>query len=212
LERDEKAIRHWIERDWPRIKRRAARTGAHVVLIDEAGYLLTPLVRRTWAPRGQTPLRHTHARHRRKVSTIGGLSVSPGRRRLGWYLQFHMDALIRQQQVIDFLRHLGRHLRGPILVVWDHLQGHHGKVLRAWLRRCRRIHLESLPGCAPELNPNEYGWAYLKTGPLANDCPRDSDELHAHVLAATKQAASEQSLLRSFVRATRLSMRLQHDR
>jgi len=96
MERDEEALAQWVERDWPRIKRRAARTGAHIVFIDETGFLLHPLFRRTWAPRGQTPVLRHRMRHRRRVWAIGGLSISPQRRRLGWYLRFHVDASIRR--------------------------------------------------------------------------------------------------------------------
>lgn len=94
--------------DWPRIKRLAARRRAHLVFIDKTGFLLSPVVRRTWAPRGQTPTLRQRTRHHRRVSAIGGLSISPRRRRLGWYLVFHLDRSIRQEQVIDFLRHLLR--------------------------------------------------------------------------------------------------------
>jgi transposase len=165
------------------------------------------VVRRTWAPRGQTPILRQRTRHHRRVSAIGGLSISPRRRRLGWYLVFHLDRSIRQEQVIDFLRHLLRHLNGPLVVVWDHLGAHQGKRLRQWLGRCRRVHLEFLPGYAPELNPNEYGWSYLKTGQLANYCPLDVDDLHARVAVAAEEAAGEQRLLRSFVHATGLPLK-----
>jgi transposase len=208
MERDEEAIRHWSEHDWPRIKRRATRTGAHLVFIDEAGFLLHPLVCRTWAPRGQTPVLRCRTRHHRKVSAIGGLSISPARRHLGWYLQFHIDTAIRQEQVIAFLRHLLAHLRGRIIVVWDHLGAHRGQQVRNWLGRTRRIHLEYLPGYAPELNPDEYGWGYLKKNPLANYCPPDANELRTTVLVAANTVADQQSLLRSFVHATGLSIRL----
>lgn len=166
------------------------------------------MVCRTWAPRGQTPVLRQRTRHHRRVSAIGGLSISPGRRRLGWYLRFHRDQSIRQEQVIAFLRHLLRHLRGSVIVVWDHLGAHRGRTLRYWLRRCRRLHLEFLPGYAPELNPNEYGWAYLKTHRLANYCPPDVDRLHARVLVEARDTASHQTLLRSFVHATGLPIRL----
>jgi putative transposase len=161
-------------------------------------------VRRTWAPRGQTPVLRTRTRHRRRVSAIGGLSISPGRRRLGWYLQFHLELGIRQEQVIQFLRHLLRQLGGRMLVVWDHLGAHKGRQLRQWLRRCRRVHLEFLPSYAPELNPNEFGWSYLKTGELANYCPEDAEDLHARVLVVAEDVATQQDLLRGFVRGTKL--------
>jgi transposase len=169
--------------------------------------LLAPLVRRTWAPRGQTPVVRHRTRHHRRVSVIGGLSISPGRRRLGWYLHYHLDRTICQEQVVEFLRDLLRHLDGPILVVWDRLQSHRSKFLRRWLRRCRRLHLEYLPGYAPELNPNEYGWAYLKSNPLANYCPHEVEELHSKVMDAGDQVASRQNLLHAFVRATHLPIR-----
>jgi transposase len=166
-------------------------------------------VRRTWAPRGRTPILHVRCRHRRRVSAIGGLSISPVRRRLNWYLGFQKDLSIRQTQVIAFLRDLLAHLPGPLIVVWDHLPAHKGKLLRQWLRRCRRLHLEFLPGYAPELNPNEFGWSYLKGGRhLANFCPDDVDELHATVLVAVSSAWRNQPMLRSFIRGTKLPIRL----
>lgn len=166
--------------------------------------MLHPLVRRTWARRGQTPTLRTRIRNRRRVSAIGGLSISPGRKRLGWYLQLHVNVGMRQAEVIGFLRHLLGHLGGRIVVVWDNLGAHKGRQLRQWLRRCRRVHLEFLPPYAPELNPNEYAWAYLKTGQLANFCPDDVDDLHATVLVAARDVASHQTLLRGFVRGTQL--------
>ena len=45
--------------------------------------MLCPLVRRTLAPRGQTPKIFVRGRHREKVSVIAALTLSPKRRRLG---------------------------------------------------------------------------------------------------------------------------------
>src|SRR5207253_4546093 len=50
LERDEQAIQRWKKKVWPRVKKNAARLGAHIVFADESGFLLAPLVVRTWAP------------------------------------------------------------------------------------------------------------------------------------------------------------------
>ena len=207
MERDQEAIARWIDKDWPRIKRLAARQQAHLVFIDETGFLMAPLVRRTWGLCGQTPVLRHRTRHHRRVSAIGGVSLSPRRCRLGWYLHFHLDRSIKQEQLIAFLRGLLGHLDGPIVVIWDRLQAHRGRLLRLWLRRCRRLHLEYLPAYAPELNPNEYGWAYLKNNPLANYCPQDVEQLHTRVLLAGREVATQQALLRSFVRATRLPIR-----
>jgi transposase len=178
------------------------------VFIDETGFFLHPLVRRTWAPCGQTPILRQRTRHHRKISTIGGISISPRRRRLTWYLHFHSDQSIRQEQIIAFLRDLLAHLRGHVIVVWDRLGAHRGAQVRTFARRRRRLTLEQLPAYAPELNPNEYGWSYIKHGKLANFCPHDLGQLEQQVSVEVCAVRTRQKLLRSFVRATELPIRM----
>ncbi len=150
--------------------------------------MLSPLARRTWSPVGRTPLLRHRTRHHRKVSCIGGLSISPIRRRLRWYLKFHTDTSIRQEQVIRFLRHLPRHLRGPNLLIWDRLNAHLGCLVRQWLSHHLQIVAESLPPYVPELNPNEYGWAHLKQYDLANYCPAEVETLKERVTTQARRA------------------------
>jgi hypothetical protein len=54
-----------------------------LVFWDESGFLMVPLVQRTWAPRGRTPQLRHRQRHHTRVSAIGLLTVSPQRKRLG---------------------------------------------------------------------------------------------------------------------------------
>jgi transposase len=190
-------------------KKNAARWRAHLVFIDETGFLMHPLVRRTWAPKGQTPLLRHRTRHHRKISCIGGLSVSPRRRHLEWSLQFHDDRSIRQAEVIAFLAELLDHLRGPVILIWDRLNAHRGKQTRQWLAQRPRVRVEFLPPYAPELNPNEYGWSNLKGGPtLANACPEDVHQLRSLVIKAARTSRKRPSLLRAFIHATGLPLRL----
>jgi hypothetical protein len=78
---------------------------------------LIPSVRRTWAPRGQTPLLRHRAR-RDRISVISGLSVSRCRRHCGLYFLLSLKN-IKHPEVCAFLRDLLRHLRGPVIVIWD---------------------------------------------------------------------------------------------
>jgi putative transposase len=189
-------------------QKKAARCRGTLVFIDETGVFLTPFLRRTWAPRGQTPILHTRTRHHRHVSLIGGISISPRRRRLGWLLNFHADKSIRQEQVIAFLRDLTRHIRGEVFVIWDRLNAHRGKKVRFFLARRARLHTEFLPPYAPELNPNEYGWGYLKCTKLANYAPDNLGELQVATKKAAAKISSTQKLLRGFIQATGLPIRL----
>jgi transposase len=145
-ERNPEAVARWLAEDWPRIQRRAAAEHAHVVLIDEAGLFLNPLVRRTWAKRGKTPVLDSWGRHRDKVSVIGAVSVSPAARRLGLYFATDPQNYFNAEAVVRFLRDLLKHLRGKVIVVWDRGSNHKGPAIRKFLARNKLLTLEYLPG------------------------------------------------------------------
>ena len=155
--------------------------GAHVVLIDEAGLFLNPLVRRTWAPVGHTPVLDGWGRHRDKVSVIGAVTVSPVARRPGFYFATDPADFFNAERVVGFLRDLLRHLRGKVIVVWDGGSNHKGPLVRAFLKRNRRLRLERLPAYAPDLNPVEAVWSWPKHGRLANFVPADVHDLDGWV-------------------------------
>jgi transposase len=175
-------------------KKNAEDLGAHLVFIDESGFLLIPSVRRTWGLRGQTPLHRHHYRHE-KVSVISALTVSPQRHRLGLYFRCLADANFDNAQVAVFLRHLLKHLRGFVIVVWDNGRCHKGDDMRAFLRRCKRIRIEALPPYAPELNPDEGVWNQTRTT-LANGRPDDPTELSDTLGEVLTSLSRSQSKLR----------------
>jgi transposase len=80
--------------------------------------------------------------------------------------------------LVRFLRHLQQHLGRKLLVVWDGAPIHYGQV-KTFLAEgaAADIHLERLPAYAPELNPVEGVWHYLKHVELGNLCCVDLDEL-----------------------------------
>jgi transposase len=177
-------------------KKNATRLGAHIVFVDESGFMMIPPVRRTWAPVGETPIvRHYYRRDR--ISVIGGLSVSPERHRLGLYFRMHPKN-ISQDEVYDFLWYLLRHLRGHVIVVWDGASIHDRKSLLDLLHTYPRLHLERLPAYAPQLNPIEAAWHAAKH-PLANGRSEDIYELGAALLSSLRNAARSQATLRGCV-------------
>lgn len=186
-------------------KKNATRLGAHLVFIDESGFLLIPSVRKTWAPRGQTPLLRFWQRHDR-ISVISGLSVSPRRRRLGLYYQLHL-ANIHAPEVCAFLRHLLRHLRGAVIVLWDNGRIHRGPLLRDLGRAFPRLHVVRFPPYAPELNPDEGVWSIAKAE-LANGRPDDVETLTAHLLGSLTRLRHSQRDLRSCIAQADLPLSL----
>lgn len=170
---------------------------AHVVLIDETGLFLNPLVRRTLAPRGQTPSIPITAGHRRKVSVIAALSLCPITRRHGLYFEAAPDRHFRAADVAHFVRDLLRHLRGRVVIVWDNGTMHKAKPIRQLLTDYPRLSIEYLPPYAPDLNPVEQLWSQLKYGALANFVPRDLDDLDQHAFDWLADAKFDYQRLRS---------------
>jgi len=162
---------------------------------------LTPTVRRTWAPRGQTPVIH-HWDRRDRVSAISAVTVSPQRQHLGLYLHLYPDNLTHVEVAI-FLRHLLRHLRGHVVLVWDRGPIHRGRAITALCRRHRRLHLVQLPSYAPELNPDEGVWAYAKQA-LANGRPNSVQDLFRDLTRVSRAVRRRPPLLRAFITASDL--------
>lgn len=147
-------------------------------MIDESGLLLAPLVRRSLAPAGQTPILLQRARHRDKVSLTAALCLSPRRKRISLRFRTYPKQYVNNVRTADFLRALLREMRGPMIVIWDRGNMHRGDPIRELQRRFPRLQLESLPPYAPELNPIEQLWNHLKYSKLANYAPDDVYELN----------------------------------
>jgi len=170
---------------------------------------MLPTVRRTWAPRGQTPILRHRTRSHKKVSAIGGLSISPGRRHLGLYLHWHPDKNITGTEVIAYLHDLLRHLRGHVILVWDRLNAHRSRQLQDWRTIYPRLTIEWLPPYAPELNPVEYLWSHFKYHRLANHGLCELDDIYQQARDEADAVAHKQPLLHSFVHASKLPIRLE---
>lgn len=184
--------------------KKARDTHAHLVLIDETGLFLNPLVRRTWSVIGQTPVLDADGGHRDKVSVIGGISVSPTAQRLGFYFATEPGGFFTAEKVVEYLRDLLGHLRGPVIAVWDHGGNHKGPIIRDFLAGHRRLRLEMLPPWAPDYNPAEAVWSWLKYGELANFTPEGIDPLGDEVIDRLVELKFDPELLRALWERSKL--------
>jgi transposase len=189
-------------------KKNATRLRAWLVFIDESGLLMAPLVRRSWHPRGITPVLEQRTRSHQKVSAIAALCVPPTRDDVQLYFRLHRHTNVNAIAVRGFLRQLNRQLDAPWTLIWDRLQAHRARIVQAFLASQSHVRSSYLPPYAPELNPVEYLWAYLKNNPLANAPFFDVDELADQARSHTRSVQHQPSILRSFVLHSPLSLRL----
>jgi len=206
-ERNEQEIRRWQSEEFPRIAQAAQQRGAHLVFLDESGFMLNPSVRRTWAPRGATPVLDAWDR-RDRISAISSISVSPKTRRLNLHFDLLPDNTnVRGEDVVAYLRRLKAQVGGPLTVVWDGSNVHDkSKKVRAFLAEHPDIVTEKLPAYAPEINPDELVWAWTKYGRLGNLAAANADWLRDYIINEMVYVRQHPELLASFIEHTNLPL------
>lgn len=175
-----------------------------MVFLDESGILMAPILRRTWAPRCHTPVFSQRTRSHRKISVIAALTVAPDGIWASLYFRLHPDINIGNHQVTAFLRQLLRQIPGPLVVIWDRFGPHRCGRTKKFLAASPRIHAYHFPPYAPELNPVEGVWGYLKTNPLANWPARELPMLTTATRRYSRSLQRQQHLLWSFINHTHL--------
>jgi transposase len=177
-------------------QKKAQREGWSIVIIDESGFMLQPVVRRTWAPKGQTPIQYSWDRHDR-LSVIAALTVAPQRRRLGVYFQLH-EHNIRFDDVIAFLDLIHRHLRRKFILILDRYNAHRKAVRLLQEADVAWLEVEWLPSYAPDLNPVEMVWNHTKYADLANFIPDDIQHLQDAIITSIDGTRKAHLLKRTF--------------
>jgi transposase len=147
---------------------------------------------RTWAPSGQTPILRVKLT-RDHLSAISGITLD-GR----LFMQVRLESY-DAAAVVGFLRVLLRKLPGKIMVIWDGAPIHRGHEIKEFLKRgaARRLHLEQLPSYAPDLNPDEGIWNYLKRVELGNVCCSDLAQLNRDLIRARERLRHKQEIIKS---------------
>ena len=177
-----------------RAQKKAADEGRIIVFVDEAGFYLLPAAVRTYAPRGQTPeLRYPYWEHLSMISAI-----TPDGRLFTMTREDSFDG----EAIAQFLKHLLRYISGKLLVVWDRLPAHRSRVIKDFLRAgaTQRLHLAQIPSYAPELNPDEGVWNYLKRVELKNLCCHDVPELRRELRKAVARLRHKPGIVQGFIR------------
>jgi transposase len=136
----------------------------------------------------------------RSTTTISRPSVAPVR---AGKLYMHVyEQPISGEEVVSFLRHVLREVSGKLTIIWDGLPAHRGQAVKEFLREgaSRRLHLERLPGYAPDLNPDEGVWNYLENVEMKNLCCQGLDHLKTELRKAKERLRHKTQIIKSFFR------------
>ena len=207
-ERDNARIESWKIECFPRILRETEERKATLVFVDESGFLLAPTLRRTFAPRGSRPVVKISDPHGR-ISAIGAIAIDPSRKQLSVLHHFLPDnANFNGYLVVQFVDQVCSQINGPITIIWDSIPIHSSKLMEDYLKKTSRLVVEQFPPYAPELNPIDKVWAYLKYGRLANYAPSDLIDLRTQLISELAELANRQEILAGCVRGAGLASAL----
>jgi transposase len=186
-------------------KKNARRRKAWIFFQDESGVSQRPPVRRTWAPKGETPVL-IHAFNWKKMSLCAALGYRWDGRRSRLFFQT-CDGSYNTAGLIRFLSDLKRELRGQkAVLVWDGLPAHKSREMKTYLGQQRDwLVVERLPGYAPDLNPVETLWGNVKGQELANRCATDLAEVDQAVRGGMARVRRSRRLPFSFLKHAGLS-------
>lgn len=194
-ERDPKAIKRWIETDYPRLQARAKRRSARVFFLDEAGVRSDPVLGRSWAPRGETPQVSTSGQRQ----SINAISAVNGRGAF-WFKVF--SGRFNKERFLKFLKAFMRNRKYPAFLILDGHPSHRARLVAQYVQSLKgRLELHFLPGYAPELNPDEFVWNHLKKQGVSKKPLRKNESLRARVHYDLAQIKRSPALVRSFFRA-----------
>lgn len=193
LEQNPYEVKKWLLKEWPKIRAHARRWQAILYFQDESGVSLTPVLGKTWAPKGETPtVKVTGSR--------GGLCVTSAITNGG-----HMVFRIEKEKInasvhIEFLEQIIKHHpRRKVIVIEDKAPPHIAKIVKDFVQKNKkRFALYHIPSYSPELNPDEKVWGYLKGNKLKTHLAQSTGELKKLVFSKMKSIQKQPKIIKSF--------------
>jgi len=174
-----------------------------ILMADEVGFLMSPGVKKTWSPRGDTPVVRYRTRRHKKVSVLGAVALGavalhPATGDVSLLCDFHPDSYVRGEHAAAFLHRVpAEYPAGPVDLVWDNLAAHRAPIVKEVLAAHPRLTLHYLPPYAPDLNAVEWVWCLAKHHRMANHAIDDVGLLHAEAKRHLDDVGADEHLLRS---------------
>lgn len=196
-QQDEEEVKKWLAQEWPKIKQHARRWQAIIYFQDECGVSLIPVLGRTWAPKGQTPIVECTGKR-------GGICVTSAISPAGKMVFRLEKEKIKASQHIEFLEQIIKHHpKRKIIVIEDRAPPHIAKKVSQFVEEHRkRFAIYRIPSYSPQLNPDEKTWRYLKKHKLRSHQAQTTEDFRPLVLAKMRSIQQQPRIIKSFFNGT----------
>ena len=198
-QRDEEKVTAWKDQAFPEIRRQAKQVGADIYFGDEASVRSDYHSGTTWAPVGQTPVvEKTGARF--GVNMVSAISNRGALRFMA------LEGKMNSNRFIEFLRRLLYKAPRPIFLILDGHPVHKAKRVKEFVESTAgRLQLFILPPYSPNLNPDEWVWAWLKRHNLGKTTITGPDQMKSKVLHFMRRLQKLPSIIQGFFRDPELA-------
>ena len=191
-ERDPAAVEQWKKEAYPKLRQRAKKHGAKIFFLDEAGFQSDPPLGRTYGLKGQTPIVETSGQ-RQSLNVISAVNAR------GEFWAATYEGKLNAESFVEFLRNFLKGRRAKVFLVVDGHPAHKAKIVKEYIQSLSgRLELHFLPPYAPDLNPDEFVWSYMKTQGVAKKPLKQNQSLRARVETDLVAIQCNKSLVRSF--------------
>jgi transposase len=198
-ERDPVAIEARKTDVYPAIAKRAKKRGAEIVFWDESGFRSESVQGKTWGVKGQTPIISVPGT-RQSVSAASAVNAKGG----FWCATYKGG--MNAELFIALLKAMMFRRKKPVLLILDSLPAHKAKIVKDYVVPTEgKLEFHFLPGYAPELNPDEMVWNYMKRTGTARKPLAKGESLHDRIDVELQQIQENRALVRSFFRAETVS-------
>lgn len=184
-EQNPESVKQWLEKEYPKIKRKAKKEKAEVYFGDEAGMRSDHHAVKSFSKKGQTPIvKKTGQRF--SVNMISAVSARGGKRFMLYNGKFNSD------RYILFLKQLIKKSAHKIYLIMDNYSVHKTNKVKAWIERHKdKLAVYYLPTYSPELNPDELLNQDVKTNVVRKLRASNAYELKGNVKSHLKKISKQ---------------------
>jgi len=191
-ERDPAAVDLWVKGRYPELKKRAKRFGAKIFFQDEAGFQSDAPLGRTYGLKGKTPVVKTSGQ-RQSLNVISAVNAR------GEFWAATYTSKLNAELFVVFLKSFLECQTGKVFLVVDGHPAHKATLVKNYVQSLKgRLELHFLPPYAPDLNPDEFVWSFMKTNGVSKKPLKQNESLQKRVEADLQAVQKNRKLVRSF--------------